>query len=172
MEADEGRVGHLAPLEAAHARLKNEFTEDEKCHNLMRWLRIYSNETCLSSETGLMKNVRIIILLSNVTFFVIEVFVFCLPSSASRIWATSWEILFMPYANNKGADQTAHPRSLNSAFVVRCLDSTIHLVYIPDLSSLYLASVAAQASLSLPWSQTQMFSWWDSYDMSSFSRLK
>ena len=23
---------------AAHACLKNEFTEDEKCHNLMRWL--------------------------------------------------------------------------------------------------------------------------------------
>ena len=23
---------------AAHARLKNEFMEDEKCHNLMRWL--------------------------------------------------------------------------------------------------------------------------------------
>ena len=23
---------------AAHARLKNEFTEDEKCHNLMIWL--------------------------------------------------------------------------------------------------------------------------------------
>ena len=29
----------------------------------------------------------------------------------------------MPYANNKGADQPAHPRSLISTFVVRCLDS-------------------------------------------------
>ena len=29
----------------------------------------------------------------------------------------------MPYANNKGADQPAHPRSLISAFVVRCLVS-------------------------------------------------
>ena len=27
--------------------------------------------------------------------------------------------------NNKGADQPAHPRSLISAFVVRCLDSII-----------------------------------------------
>ena len=27
------------------------------------------------------------------------------------IWATSWENLFLPYANN-GADQPAHPRSL------------------------------------------------------------
>ena len=25
---------------AAHARLKNEFTEDEKCHNLMSWLKL------------------------------------------------------------------------------------------------------------------------------------
>ena len=31
----------------------------------------------------------------------------------------------MPYANNKGADQPAHPRSLISIFVVRCLDSII-----------------------------------------------
>ena len=29
----------------------------------------------------------------------------------------------MPYANNKGADQPAHPRSLISAFVVRSLNS-------------------------------------------------
>ena len=34
------------------------------------------------------------------------------------IWATSWENLFLPYANNKGADQPAHPHSLISAFVV------------------------------------------------------
>ena len=31
----------------------------------------------------------------------------------------------MPYANNKGTDQPAHPRSLISTFVVRCLDSMI-----------------------------------------------
>ena len=31
----------------------------------------------------------------------------------------------MPYANNKGADQAVHPRSLVRAFVVRCLDSII-----------------------------------------------
>ena len=59
--------------------------------------------------------------------------------------------LFMPYANNKGADQPAHPHSLISASVVRCLDS-ISLVSILEISSLKLASVAAQAGLSLPWS--------------------
>ena len=44
------------------------------------------------------------------------------------IWAKSWENLFLPYANNKGADQPAHPRSLISAFVVHCLDSIIPLL--------------------------------------------
>ena len=29
----------------------------------------------------------------------------------------------LSYMNNKGADHPAHPHSLNSAFVVRCLDS-------------------------------------------------
>ena len=34
------------------------------------------------------------------------------------------------YANNKGADQPAHPRSLISTFVVRCLDSMICILAI------------------------------------------
>ena len=40
---------------------------------------------------------------------------------------------FMPYANNKGADQPAHPRSLISTFVVRCLDSIMPLVFISEI---------------------------------------
>ena len=59
----------------------------------------------------------------------------------SIIWASSWENLVLPYANNKGADQPAHPRSLPSTFVVRCLDSIIPLVSMSGISSLYLASV-------------------------------
>ena len=42
----------------------------------------------------------------------------------------------LPYAKNKGADQPAHPRSLISTFVVRCLDSIISLVSISEISSL------------------------------------
>ena len=41
-------------------------------------------------------------------------------------WDMSWEILLMPYENNKGADQPVHPHSLISAFLLRCLDSTSH----------------------------------------------
>ena len=60
----------------------------------------------------------------------------------------------MPYANNKGADQPAHPRSLINTFVVRSLDSIMPVVSISEISSFYLASVAEQAGLCLSWSQT------------------
>ena len=46
------------------------------------------------------------------------------------------KMCLMPYANNKGADQPAHPRSLISTFVVRCLDSIMPLVPISEISRL------------------------------------
>ena len=49
--------------------------------------------------------------------------------------ATSWENLLIPYVNNKD-DQPAHPRSLISAFVVPCLDSTIPVRAISKVSRL------------------------------------
>ena len=60
----------------------------------------------------------------------------------------------MSYANNKGADQPAQPRSLISAFVIHCLDSIMSLVSVTEMSSLMLASLAEQDSLSLTWSET------------------
>ena len=54
----------------------------------------------------------------------------------------------MPYANNKGADQPVHPRSLISTFAVRCLDSILSLISIPAYS------LAEQTGLSLTWSNT------------------
>ena len=57
----------------------------------------------------------------------------------------------MPYANNKGADQPAHPHSLISTFVVCCLDSMICILAIFKVSGFYLASVAEQAGLNLTW---------------------
>ena len=60
----------------------------------------------------------------------------------------------MPYANNKGTDQPAHPRSLISAFIFRCQDRMKPLVYISEISRLWLVSVAEQVSLCLAWSET------------------
>ena len=50
-------------------------------------------------------------------------------------------------------DQPAHPRLIR-AFVVRCLDGVMSLVFVTKISSLLLASVAEHASLSLTWSET------------------
>ena len=71
----------------------------------------------------------------------------------NRKWTTSWQNLLLTYANNKVADQPAHPRSLISDFVIRCLHSIIPQV-ISEISSLYLASLAVQAGLCLTCSQT------------------
>ena len=43
------------------------------------------------------------------------------------------KMCLMSYANNKGADQPAHLRSLISAFVVCCLDSIISLDSIAEI---------------------------------------
>ena len=53
------------------------------------------------------------------------------------------------YANNKAEDQPAHPRSLISAFVVRCLDSIVPILATSKISRLLLISVGEQAGLCL-----------------------
>ena len=40
-------------------------------------------------------------------------------------WALTQEILSSGFANNKGADQPAHLRSLISAFVMQLMESSI-----------------------------------------------
>ena len=46
------------------------------------------------------------------------------------------------FANNTGADQPAHPRSLISAFVIRFLDNTICKLPTGEISIFQLVSVA------------------------------
>ena len=60
----------------------------------------------------------------------------------------------MQYVNNKDSDQTVHPHSLISNFVVRCFDSITPIVAKTKVSSLSLVSVAEQIGLSLTWSST------------------
>ena len=64
------------------------------------------------------------------------------------------KICLMPYANNRGADQPAHP-GLISTIVVHCLDtcSIIPILAKSKISRLWLASEAELASLSHTWSQ-------------------
>ena len=53
------------------------------------------------------------------------------------------------FANNKGADQPAHPRSMISTFVICLLKSIISRLATSEISLLYLVSVAEETSLSL-----------------------
>ena len=56
----------------------------------------------------------------------------------------------MPYANNKGADQPTHPRSLISALLFAALiDSIVPVHAKPKLSRPELVTVSEQAGLSL-----------------------
>ena len=145
-------------MAAAHARLKNEFTEsaiiswagslefrestqndfESKLLVLSRnceWFRVMTSDNyfkrlltiiwckALHSDISCMSSILIKILLDIIS--VLEWY--------CHIWATSWENLFMLYANNKGADQPAHPRSRISASVVCCLESITHLLAIAEI---------------------------------------
>ena len=63
------------------------------------------------------------------------------------------KMCLMAYANNKGADQPAQPRSLFSTFLGHCLDNMICILAISDVSRFYLVSAAEQAGLNLTWSK-------------------
>ena len=58
------------------------------------------------------------------------------------------------FANKKGADQPAHPRSLISAFVIRLLQSVIYRLATSEISIRYLISVAEETCLKLALSET------------------
>ena len=58
------------------------------------------------------------------------------------------------FANNKGADQPAHPRSLISAFIICFLETTISKLATSESSIFQLVSVAEETGLSLPLLET------------------
>ena len=58
------------------------------------------------------------------------------------------------FANNTGADQPAHPRSLISAFVIRILESIISRLATGEISTFELVSVAEETDLKLALSET------------------
>ena len=58
------------------------------------------------------------------------------------------------FANNKGADQPAHPRSLISVIVFRFLESIICELATDEMSIFYLVSVAEETCLKFALSET------------------
>ena len=57
------------------------------------------------------------------------------------------------FGKNKSADQTAHARSLISAFVFRLFESIIFKLATCEFSTFFLVSVAEQAALNLALSE-------------------
>ena len=57
--------------------------------------------------------------------------------------------------NNKGTDQSAHARSLISAFVIRFSISIISELATSEISIFYLVPVAEETDLSLALSETR-----------------
>ena len=72
------------------------------------------------------------------------------------IWSMSWDYGTFHYAICEQQIRRSACASAQSdqCLFVRCLYNIIPLVSISKISSLYLASVAAQAGLCLTWSQT------------------
>ena len=58
------------------------------------------------------------------------------------------------FANNTGADQPAHPRSLISTFVIRFMESIICKLATDENSSFYLVSVGEETDLKLALTET------------------
>ena len=69
------------------------------------------------------------------------------------IWASTRENLSSGSANNKGADQPAHPRRLLSTFVIRCLESIISKLASNEISIFQLVSVVEETGLCLAMSE-------------------
>ena len=67
------------------------------------------------------------------------------------IWASTQENRATRFANNKGADQPAHPRQLISAFVISFLESDISKLCTGDISIYYIPINDTSFKLSVFW---------------------
>ena len=70
------------------------------------------------------------------------------------IWVRREKTCLWWFANNKGADQPAHPHSLIIAFVIRVLVSIISRFAMSKISIFWLVSVGEKNGLSLSLSET------------------
>ena len=75
-------------------------------------------------------------------------------TNIQNIWALMHENLALFQVNKKGADQTVHPHSLISTFIVCCVESLIVTLDTCKISITYLVFVAEQTHLSRTRSET------------------
>ena len=161
MEVDEGcdqKIRHLAPWMAAHACLKNEFTEDEKCHNLMSWLIFrLTFSTILNEPCHAKTRLRTTVTRHDTNRFAQlqrQSKVLKILDRGLIIWASTWQNQQSDCAPSEDSDQPGHPPSLIRVFPVRSMSSLG-----PKLSScgqrrLWSDWADAQADLSLRWAHS------------------
>ena len=65
------------------------------------------------------------------------------------MWSLAPENLALGFGNNKDVDQSAHLRSLISAFVVRILVSIISKLATSEISTFWLVPVTEETGLNL-----------------------
>ena len=82
----------------------------ELCSSRINILQL--DEATLLEEAKNINMEKIRLSIKQVSGFFFSSFYF-----TDKKWVTSWENLILPYANNKSADQPAHPGSLIRAFV-------------------------------------------------------
>ena len=83
-----------------------------------------------------MQTILLIVFILHLTHCYSLLIFLCMVVTIKPNEPLSWQNLFLPYANNKGVDQPAHPHSLICTYVVRCLDSIIHILVTSKISSL------------------------------------
>ena len=72
-----------------------------------------------------------------------------------HIWAPTREKLSSDFANNKGADQSAHPRSLISAYLFAYSNVFyLNLLRASEILIFWLFTVAEEAGFVMTWSET------------------
>ena len=93
--------------------------------------------------------------------------------SKCHIWTSRRENLPLGFANNKSADQSAHPQILISAFVICLLESIISRLASSEIPIFCLVSVAEQVDLYLILPETLKtddLASWPKYSMTSTMR--
>ena len=131
---------------ASHACLKSEFTEDEKSHNLMRWLNYarcfgecFMKRFCLCAQT--MRIWRYV----------------CLSECVLRIEPPHDKTNKMACAPSEDLDQPGHLPSLIRVFAVRMKKAWVLSYPLSAQRRLWSDWADAQADLSLCWAQS--FCW-------------
>ena len=82
-------------------------------------------------------------------------------------WARSWENLFVPYGNDREADQSGHSCSLISVFAIHCLDRS-HSMTKPTAWPVRPMKTQTSLGICPVWSESSLCTEWVAKDLMFF----